>query len=218
MDNQSAVGAWGLPYAWGRYNGHFGLSVPEHYANGRDHPAGSPYAINALIAGRGLLHRRNRDGSINYTWCQANQPDFYTYAVASGLIRYATLHSDTRVLEAGRRMMSWRSNMYPPGGILSEPEGVGPLGLDNTSTVTGYLQYSINTQHSDGSWSSGTAGRAEADKLNAMTLVLVQAGYHTSAGSALATSRRPELLLSDPAFTPLAVLLDARRNPHRYYP
>jgi hypothetical protein len=55
--NQPANGAWGFPWAWGRSKlpKHFNGSVASHYENGEDHPAGTPYSVNALLAGRALL-------------------------------------------------------------------------------------------------------------------------------------------------------------------
>jgi hypothetical protein len=55
--NQPANGAWGFPWAWGLNTvpKHFTGSVASHYENGEYHPVGTPYAINALMAGRALL-------------------------------------------------------------------------------------------------------------------------------------------------------------------
>jgi hypothetical protein len=321
--NQPANGAWGLPWAWGLQNGHFQGSVASHYPNGQDHPAGTSYAINSLMAGRALLTayeefrderylaaaKRVRDyildprtgfqwldpkrtrgsvpyctldpifapdhpaiarhdvvsrlkntsvdvynidayairfldhlraltgeqrltryiralltnillhclpsGSIDYSWCTPIAYDFYTYTVAAAFNRYATIHSDQRVLEAGRRMMTVRSNLFPPGAIINEPEGVTPLGLDNTKSAVGYLKYVIGSQRQDGSWSGGTNTRNDGDKLSAATAILLQAGYTTGGRMAADRVRTPDLLLSEPGFASLAAF---QKSATHFYP
>lgn len=53
VKNQHPTGAYGFPWRWGLDNGH--KYVPEHFANGNDHPAGTPYGVTILTAATGLL-------------------------------------------------------------------------------------------------------------------------------------------------------------------
>lgn len=332
VDNQQPAGGFGMPWAWGLHNGHFAPGIPEHYEDGKTHPAGYPYAVNALNAGialvigferfadqrylaaakrvgdfvldaehgfqwldvlrtrgsipycnlrpvvplgdprlinrqvlptvantsvevynidaygirfllrlkrvtgnadldqyvnallRNLLFRIESDGAIDYAWCQNNRPDFYTYAVAAALVEMSPANQD--VFDATRRMLTWRANAYPPGAITNEAEGVTLLGLDNTTSASGYLAYTLRTQKPAGDWSDGKNTRSDVDKLNAATLVLIQSGLGPvgaaakKAGAQKAAKRvKSDLLLSDPA--PLMATQRAKRkptDPPTYYP
>lgn len=128
---------------------------------------------------RNMMFRINPNGSINYAWYQPDQPDYYTYAVCVGLIQYGQYRRRSDWVEAGRNGLTWRDNAYHPSLILSEAEAVRPLRLDNTDTVISYLTSTLAAQHPDGSWTSGTNTRGDADKLGSLSGLLEQMGYHS---------------------------------------
>ena len=120
-----------------------------------------------------LLHRIQPDGSIDYAWYEPDQPDYYTYAVAAGLIRQGSARHRPNLLEAGRRLLTWRDNAYHPSLIISVPEAIGPLRLDNTTIALDYLASTLASQLADGSFTGGAATRSDADKLNALSAMLL---------------------------------------------
>lgn len=285
VHNQQPAGGYGFPWRWGNDNGH--KYVTDHFANGNDHPAGTPYAVNVINVGRMLLtgyehfrdrrylaaatrvrdylltspsggfqwlnaaktrgsfpyctltpmltnddprliahddvlpklrnssvefynvdafgarfferyrlatgdsrlrryerallrnlrHRQDAAGTIAYSWTEPNHPDYYTYAVAAAFTTYGGDHPP--YLEEGRRMLTWRDNAYHPSLIISEEEAVTPVGIDNTTTAVRYLDTTLKAQKPDGSWSGGKESRGDADKLNSLSMMLLQAGYST---------------------------------------
>jgi hypothetical protein len=69
--------------------------------------------------------------------------------------------------------LTWRDNAYHPSLIISVPEAIGPLRLDNTAIALDYLGSTLAGQRADGSWTGGVATRSDADKLNALSAMLL---------------------------------------------
>jgi hypothetical protein len=322
--NQLANGAWGFPWKWGldTTTPHFLGSVASHYENGVNHPAGTPYSINALLAGRALLsgyqefgdenyltaankvrdyvlspetgfqwlnpertrgsipycnllpiyppdypliakhdvhprlqntsvdvynidamgirfldelqgitgearltrytralltnlrHNLLPSGSIPYAWSNLTEYDFYTYAIGAAFTQFATHHSDRQLMEAGRRLYTRWVNLFPQVSILSEAEGAGPHQLDNTDNQIAYLKNVPRAQKADGSWSGGKNTRDDADKLNALTMTLLQCGYG-SANRLAPERRRPELFITERSLS--ASVSAFSKEPHSPY-
>lgn len=129
----------------------------------------------ALI--RMIRHRQEADGSITYAWNDLSKPDFYTYSVGAGFVRYGSLNNDAGLVEDGRRMYTWRDNRYHPSLVINGPEVITPLRLDNTNTSIAYLRSTLAAQRPDGSWTGGTNGRSDVDKLGSLGGIMAEAGY-----------------------------------------
>jgi hypothetical protein len=129
----------------------------------------------ALI--RTIRHRQAADGSITYAWNDLSKPDFYTYSVGAGFVRYGSLNGDAGLVEDGRRMYTWRDNHYHPSLVINGPEVITPLRLDNTNTSINYLKTTLAAQKPDGSWTGGTNGRSDVDKLGSLGGIMAEAGY-----------------------------------------
>jgi hypothetical protein len=168
----------------------FALRFLGHLRNVTDQDVKVSRYESALI--KTIEHRQQADGSLSYSWDNLSKLDYYTYAVGAGFVRYGDLHNRPDLVERGRRMYTWRDNHFHPSLIINGPEAVTPLRLDNTKTALAYLQSTLAAQRPDGSWTGGTNGRSDVDKLGSLGGIMAEAGYGTA-------GRTIEPILSAPA-------------------